>query len=170
MKSYIALLRGINVGGKNIVPMATLRERLTEIGLSDVKTYVQSGNLVFGSSGFSRNELAEEIRKAMVSAFDVAPAVVILSKLEMERAVKSTPFWHGEAEDNQIHLFFLDAIPERHCVGAALALAPESEDCQLLGQVFYLSAPDGIARSKLASRVQKLLGVGATARILRSSR
>ncbi len=169
MKSYIALLRGINVGGKNIVPMAALRECVSGIGLRGVKTYIQSGNLVFRSSDLGRSELAENIREAMASAFDVAPAVMILSAEELERAVRSTPFSSGEAEDNKVHLFFLDAIPGRESVDAAIALASESEECQLLGSVFYLAAPDGIARSKLAMRLEKVLGVSATARNLRSS-
>lgn len=168
--TYIALLRGINVGGKNIVPMAALRACLTDAGLDNVRTYIQSGNVVFGSTSSDKEALVETVRNAMSEAFDVRPAVMILNASELSEAVAACPYLSEPVEDKCIHLTFLDGDPAVDAMEAAAALATASERFALHGRVFYLLAPDGIGRSKLAARIEKVLGVSATSRNVRSCR
>ena len=170
MSVFIALLRGINVGGKNIVPMAELRAALTSAGLQSVKTYIQSGNVVFASRTSSPAKLQATIQGTLDKHFDVKPSVMILTSVELEAAISVNPYADRDIQANCVHLYFLDARPAGDAVEAACTLAASSEEFQIVGNVFYLFAPDGVARSKLASRAERTLGVGATARNLRSSR
>lgn len=167
--SYIALLRGINVGGKNIVPMAALRGCLAGIGLVSVKTYIQSGNIVFRSPETNTATLVSEIGEAVRGEFNVSTLVQILTKNEMESALANNPFSSRDVDEKCVHLFFLAGTPGTQSILAAQSLLAASEQCQVVGRVFYLCAPNGIARSKLAARVEKTLEVSATARNLRSS-
>ena len=168
--TYVALLRGINVGGKNIVPMAALRDCLAGAGLKNVRTYIQSGNVVFESESSGKTALVATVRDAMAQAFDLAPAVLVLEASELSNAVAGCPYLSEPVDDKFIHLTFLDGAPTAGAVDAATALATKTERFALLGRVFYLLAPDGIGRSKLAARIETVVGVGATSRNLRSCR
>jgi uncharacterized protein (DUF1697 family) len=164
MKTCIALLRGINVGGKNTLPMKELVVILEGIGARKVKTYVQSGNVVFQSveSDFSRlsKKLTAEIKKHR--GFE--PYVLILGLEAIEKAIAKNPFPEAEAEPSSLHLGFLAAVPENPDLEKLDRLKKESERYRLVGSVFYLHAPDGIGRSKLAASTEKLLGVPMTDR------
>ncbi|MEL6950953.1 MAG: DUF1697 domain-containing protein [Pseudomonadota bacterium] len=168
--TYVALLRGINVGGKNLVPMAALRNCLVDAGLENVRTYIQSGNVVFESGSSDKKALVTTVRDAMGRAFDLAPAVLVLEASELSDAVAACPYLSGPVEDKFIHLTFLDGDPTDGAVDAATELATKTEQFALLGRVFFLMAPDGIGRSKLAARIETVVGVGVTSRNLRSCR
>ncbi len=170
MSVHVALLRGINVGGKNTVPMAELRKALTSAGLERVKTYIQSGNVVFASKAPSRTKLQAIIQKTLQEHFGVTSTVLTLTPAELEAAIADNPYADRKVEDNCVHLYFLGDSPTADRVDKARALAAATEECEVIDQVFYLLAPDGVARSKLASRAEAALGVGATARNLRSSK
>ncbi|MEL7296581.1 MAG: DUF1697 domain-containing protein [Pseudomonadota bacterium] len=166
----VALLRGINVGGNTIVPMAALRQHLTDTGLKSVKTYIQSGNVVFNASVANHEALAQLIGDAIEQHFACRPTVFVLSHTEIANALRANPFIDSGVADNRVHLFFLADDPAADAVEAASALATETEACALADGVFFLMAPDGIGRSKLAARVESVLGVTATARNLRTVR
>lgn len=168
--TYVALLRGINVGGKNIVPMAALRTCLSDAGLANVRTYIQSGNVVFESASNNKKALAETVRKAMGQAFAPEPTVQILAASAFSDAVAACPYVSEPVADKFVHLTFLDGDPAAGAEDAAADLASATEQFALQGRVFYLLAPDGIGRSKLAARIENVVGVGATSRNLRSCR
>ena len=170
MTVCIALLRGINVGGRNIVPMAELRQHLADAGLGAVKTYIQSGNVVFEARRVAKTRLATTIRKTVQAAFDVSADVLVLSAAQLDEALARNPFASVTTDEKTVHLFFLAARPSAASVSAARELLASTEACELIGNVFYLYAPDGIARSRFAARAETTLGVSATARNLRSSR
>ena len=164
MNTFIALFRGINVGGKNILPMRNLTELLEGLGLSRVKTYIQSGNVVFQSENKNTADLSHQISTAIGKGYGFTPQVLLLEMKELQQAIASNPFPQGENEPKTLHLFFLESPPKNPDVETLENLKAHSEQFMLANNVFYLYAPDGFGRSKLATKVEKALGVGATAR------
>lgn len=162
MNTYIVLLRGINVGGKNILPMKSLTEILENMGFVNVITYIQSGNVVFQTKKSSRNKIAKEISEVILDKYGFMPKVLLIEFSDLQAAVKDNPF---KIEDGKaLHFFFLDSEPERPDLSRLDSLKAGAEDFKLKKNIFYLYAPEGIGRSKLASNVERLLGVAATAR------
>lgn len=159
MTVYIALIRGINVGGKNLVPMKSLVSILDQVGCSNIQTYIQSGNVVFEGAD---QEWAPIISEAISAEFDFVPEVLVLEASELDEVIARVPF---PTEDGKaLHAYFLDSEPSDPDLSSMEALSKPSEQFRLYEKVFYLYAPDGIGRSKLASSIEKLLGVSATAR------
>lgn len=169
-KTYIALLRGVNVGGNNKLPMRELSALLQETGLHDVKTYIQSGNVVFRSEQADRSQLSQAITAAIHQRYGFAPYALVLDCEALEAAAAANPFPEGEAEPKSLHLFFLDGSPENYDTAALDRVKAPNERYQLVGQVFYLHAPDGIGRSKLAEIMGRGWGVNITARNWRTVR
>jgi uncharacterized protein (DUF1697 family) len=164
MDTYIALLRGINVGGRNVLRMKELRALLEGLGLQDVRTYIQSGNVVFQSEEADAAGLASEISAAIEASHGFEPRVLVLPREEVERAMAANPFSEAEAEPKRLHLNFLASVPEDPDLEALQELKKESERFALKGKVFYLHAPEGIGRSKLYTNAERALGVAMTGR------
>jgi uncharacterized protein (DUF1697 family) len=164
MKTYIALFRGINVGGNNILPMKELVAILENIGLNKVKTYIQSGNVVFQSQAEDAPRLAKKISAEVKTNRGFEPRVLLLELPEMEQALKSNPFPEAESEPNTLHVNFLVSVPANPDLKTLESIKKENERFNLKDKVFYLHAPEGIGRSKLAASAEKLLGVAMTGR------
>ena len=164
MKTYIALFRGLNVGGSNILPMNELVTVLEKIGARNVKTYIQSGNAVFQSEETNASLLSTKISAAIEKSHGFEPRVLLLELEELEKAVESNPFPEAESEPRALHLYFLETIPENPDFDTLASIKSNRERFALEDGVFYLHAPEGIGRSKLAAKAEKLLGVSATAR------
>ena len=162
MNSYVALLRAINVGGRNRLHMRELLEDLGGMGLQGVRTHGQSGNVVVHSEETSTSALSERISVAVGRSHGFTPQVLVLKLGELERAVASNPY--PEAESSQLHLYFLAIEPEDPDLVTLESTRADTERFTLKGKVLYLHAPEGIGRSKLAARVERALGVSATAR------
>lgn len=170
MKTYIALFRGINVGGNNILPMKELVSLLERLGSRNVETYIQSGNAVFRSEETNPSLLSENISAAVSERHGFEPRVFVMECEEMERAILSNPFPEAESDPKSLHLFFLASPPENPDFDALEKFKGERERFVLEGGVFYLHAPDGIGRSRLAANAEKLLGVSTTSRNWRTIR
>lgn len=168
MKTWIAFFRGINVGGNNILPMAELRSRLESLKLQRVRTYIQSGNVVFESRSKSASSLSMKIGDLVEKEFGFRPHLFLLQKEELRSAIESNPFPEAVSTPNKLHLFFLDRPAKRPKLDEMTEIASETEQFKMTDQVFYLFAQDGIGRSKLASKAEKLLGVSTTARNYRT--
>jgi uncharacterized protein (DUF1697 family) len=164
MNTYIALLRGINVGGNNKLPMRELVPLLQGLGLHNVKSYIQSGNVVFQSEPADPTRLSHAITGAIRQSHGFAPYVFILDRDALQTAVAANPFPEAETEPKSLHLFFMDASPQSLSAEALDRVKAPDERYRLIGQVFYLHAPAGIGRSKLAETVGKGWGVNITAR------
>jgi uncharacterized protein (DUF1697 family) len=164
MKTYIALFRGINVGGKNVLPMKDLVVLLEDIGSQNVKTYIQSGNAVFQSNEEDAALLSNKIRAAIKKSHGFEPQVLLLRPEEIERAVESNPFPEAESEPKTLHIHFLASMPKNPDLGVLESIKGDRERFALKDRVFYLHAPDGIGRSKLAANAETLLGVAITGR------
>ena len=164
MATWVAFLRGINVGGNHILPMKELVALLGKEGLNDVATYIQSGNVVFRCSKATAPALEERIGAAVSKQHGFQPRVLVVSAAELGRAVTANPFPQADADPKQLHLFFLAKKPSSANLDALRELAAGSEAFELIDKVFYLYTPDGFGVSKLAARAERHLGVDATAR------
>jgi len=166
--TWIALLRGVNVGGRNRLPMKEFSRELEALGFADVRTYIQSGNVVFRASPHdgSGATLAGSIAAGIHKEFGFLPGVVVLNQEEFARAAAANPFREAEAERDgrALHLFFLSAAPRKIDHAGLDAVKKPSERWRVVGSVFYLHAPEGFGNSKLAAKAEKCLGVPATAR------
>ena len=162
MKSKIALLRGINVGGKNSLPMKELVEIFCSLNCENIQTYIQSGNVVFESRKKWGEKEAAELREKIASKKGFAPNIVTLSEGELLKAIRQNPF--PTVDGRALHYFFLDSKPKQPNLARLANLKAASEEFALIERVFYLSAPNGIGRSKLAPAVESAMGVSATAR------
>jgi uncharacterized protein (DUF1697 family) len=163
MSTYIALFRGINVGGAGILPMKELVAILESLGCTGVQTYIQSGNAVFQSTQRSSAKLASEVTAAVMKQRKFAPAVMLLTAKELEKVMNANPF--PNADDlTRLGAGFLEAIPKQPDLAALELLRATSEQFALVGKCFYLHAPDGFGKSKLAARAEKLIGVPMTMR------
>lgn len=147
MKTWIALLRGINVGGKHIVRMKELIQLMEANGFSNVKTYIQSGNVVFQKATKPKDEIGELIAEK----YGFQPSVFILSKEELEDAASKNPYTADQGK--MVHFYFLDEIPASVDYELLDSLKAETEQYELIEKVFYLYAPNGIGRSKLAEKI-----------------
>ena len=163
VKTYIGLFRGINVVGRRIVPMKNLRLALEEAGCGDVRTYIQSGNVVFRSACDAAH-LSTQLAAAVSRSHGFEPRVLVRTPAELERAAAGNPFLEADDDPKSLHLFFLDTPAKRPDLRSLEALKTHTERFVLKGRIFYLHTPDGFGTSKLARRVERLLGVDATAR------
>lgn len=166
MKTWIALLRGVNVGGKNKLSMKELIVELQKIGFTQIKSYIQSGNIIFYSPRKESSELATDIKKVIKTKFGFEPQVIVFEKTEFIKAVTSNPFQkaQNEMEGRTLHLLFLSKIPEEIDQSKFDVVKRSSEHWQVIGMVFYLYAPEGFHQSKIAAKLEKILNVSATAR------
>ncbi|HEU5047497.1 MAG TPA: DUF1697 domain-containing protein [Rickettsiales bacterium] len=164
MAIWIAFFRGINVGGNNLLPMKALAALLEKQGCTEVVTYIQSGNAVFRHKEGNAAKLSGIIRRAIEAQHGFAPHMVLLRLEELERAAASNPFSHAEQDPKSLHVFFLTETPPSPDMRELESVKAANEAFFLQDRLFYLHAPDGIGRSKLAAKAERLLGVGATAR------
>ena len=164
MPTWIALLRGINVGGNNKLPMDALVDVLMTLDLKNVRTYIQSGNAVFQCSKKRAAGLDQAITAAIEQRHGFRPQVLVLSDQAWQAARQANPFPDSVAIPKTLHLFFLAESPAAPDIAGLEARKSPTERFHLSDRVFYLYAPDGIGRSKLAANAEKLLGVATTAR------
>jgi len=163
MKTYIALFRGINVGGNNLLPMKELRVVLEKNGCLEVQTYIQSGNAIFRSA-VSDPDLAKRITSAVAKSRGFEPRVLVLTLNELESAAAGNPFPEAEANPTTVHVCFLAERPTKPDLKALEALKSKTEKFLLKGKIFYVHTPEGFGSSKLGAKAERLLGVQATAR------
>lgn len=164
METYIALFRGINVGGKNILPMKALKALLENLNLQNIKTYIQSGNVVFQSEAIDAARLSSQISAEIKKNHGFEPRVLLLALEEMEQAIRLNPFPEVVSDPKTLHVGFLTSKPANPDMEALESLRAENERFELVDRLFYLHAPDGIGRSKLAASAERLLGVPMTDR------
>jgi len=164
MKTYIAFFRAINVGGRNSLPMKELVAVLEELGSRNVKTYIQSGNAVFESKEKDASRLSKKIGVEIKQRRGFEPQVLLLELEDIEKAIKKNPFPEAETDPKALHVGFLTSTPENPNLKRLESLKSDSERFRLIDKAFYLHAPEGVGRSKLAANAEKLLGVSMTDR------
>ena len=166
MATHVALLRGINVGGKNKVPMAELRDVVTSLGHTGVTTYIQSGNVLFTASEDDTAKLAAALEAAIAEAFGVRSPVVVLSREDLARVLDTNP--HPEEPNPKlVHVVFLNAEPPedllaRIAAAESAAAAKGSRDTvRAAGHALFVHTPDGYGNSDLAQAVFRIISAPA---------
>jgi uncharacterized protein (DUF1697 family) len=160
----IVLLRGINLGPTNRVAMPALRKLLDERGFEDVRTYVQSGNIVLGSE-LSPTRLADECKRAIAEGFGLDIDVLVRTRDELAEVVARNPLEEVAVNPKRYQVTFLSGKLDRREVEKLESLAAEAERLVVVGREVYAWHPDGVARSKLWARLAgKGIGVSATSR------
>ena len=168
MQTWIALFRGINVGGNNILPMAKLKSDLESLNLKNVRTYIQSGNVVFDSTAKTATSLSKRIARRIEERHGFRPQILTLNREDLLTAIDSNPFPKAVSDPKTLHFLFLAEPASDPDTEALDDMKTSSERYKLTDGVFYLHAPDGIGRSKLAANAEKHLGVVTTGRNYRT--
>ena len=175
MASHVALLRGINVGGRNKVPMAELREVVASLGHTGVSTYIQSGNVLFCTPETDTARLASALGEAVSEAFGVAVSVVVLSRAQLARILDSNPY-PDEPKPQYVHVVFLGAEPppdllDRIKAAENDAAAKGSRDTvTAVGEALFVHTPDGYGTSELAEALFRIIGPPGKAGITATAR
>jgi len=166
MPTYISLLRGINVGGHNKVPMKQLAAILEALGFEQVRTHIQSGNVVFRAGKSSTATLSKKIEQKIEAEFGFPVSVVTRTPEELSDAIKGNPFRKEcKTDPAKVFIAFLSESPEPEAVKQLEARATAAEQAKCLGCSVYLCYGDGMGQAKLTGAViERVLGVRATAR------
>lgn len=161
---HVVLLRGINLGPTRRVPMAELRDLLDDAGFADVRTYVQSGNIVLESK-LSPSEVEQQCEKLISERFGFDVPVMARTRAELAKIVKQNPLGEVADDPKRYQVSFLSEKPDPKVVERLKQLAAESEGFFAGGRELYAWHPEGVARSKLWNEIAgKRLGVSATSR------
>lgn len=162
MNTYIAFLKGINVGGKNIIKMKDLKMHFENAGLSEVQTYIQSGNILFRSEADEKS-LTELIENIVQSEFELTVPVVIRTSKELKNILSGLPFSEEEilraeksSDVESLYVALLAHNPFQENIGKLLHYKDENEKCEICGREVYLLFSNSIRNSKLASNLYKL--------------
>ncbi len=147
----IALLRGINVGGKNMLPMQELSALFVEAGCEDVRTYIQSGNVVFRTGSAVGEEISSTISASILSRFGYRVPVITRTARAFLEIVQANPFLEAGAEADKLHVMFLAELPESASVESLNPQRSPGDEFAVLGREIYLHCPNGVARSKLTN-------------------
>jgi uncharacterized protein (DUF1697 family) len=167
MTVLVALLRGVNVGGRSSLKMADLRRIAEDLGYGNVATYIQSGNLLLTSADSSA-KVAGDLAAAIAASSTVAPAVMVRTRAQLAKVVAGNPFLAQGADPSHLHVTFTDRPAAAGLAGVDLgAYAPE--DAAAVGDTVYLHLPNGIGRSKLAGDLAKQKAAVGTTRSWRTT-
>ena len=147
----IALLRGINVGGKNRLPMKELAAMFVDAGCDDVRTYIQSGNVLFRTDPTRGEGIPSLISASIFSRFGYQVPVVTRTAREIREIAQANPFVEAGAETDKLHVVFLADPPEAEHVEALDPNRSPPDEFAVQGREIYLHCPNGVARSKLTN-------------------
>ncbi len=166
MVTCVALLRGINVNPKKRIAMADLRAIVADLGFANVRTLVNSGNVVFESEGNQANdEIAAIVEDAILSRTKLTVPVVVRTGEEIREIVARNPFPDIAVTPKQLHVFFLATEPEAARVEALQEVERGDDDFRVIGSELYLSVPNGLSGGTLSLlNFDRLLGVLTTSR------
>ncbi len=163
-RTFAALIRGINVGGRSPVKMEDLRELFTALGLKGVTSYVQSGNIVFSSPRSDVSRVRDSIEKKVRAELGLDVTVLLRSRDELALVLRNNPFLGRTDNLATLHVTFLADTPSAARV-AELPRADGTEEFRVAGSEIYLFCPDGYGRSKLTNTVfERRLATSATTR------
>lgn len=164
-QSYVALLRGINVGGQKKIKMADLRTLLEELGLEEVRTYIQSGNIIFNSTTTNKRELEAQIAKKIFDVYTFEVSVLVISKEAFEDIRRNNSLLSKEDDQKNFYYVFLQDQPEHTLVEALEQEEYPNEVFIITKECIYLSCLKGYGNAKCNNNFfERKLKVAATAR------
>lgn len=164
MTTFVALLRGVNVGGINKLPMADLRALMTEMGFGNVQTYIQSGNVVFTAGEVECEPVRLRLEAAIADRFGFSPLIIVLTAAQFLNAAHSNPFGDFTHYPAKLHVGFMATPPEMSALKDLLTKPQGTDQWSVAGAMFYLHAPDGMGKSVLAPFIERTLKVPVTFR------
>jgi uncharacterized protein (DUF1697 family) len=164
----IAMLRAVNVAGYQKISMEALKALCVSMGLRDVRTYIQSGNIVFHEHREAPAKLALQLEEKIEEKFGFRPAVIVRTATEMRRVIANNPFAGRDGiEPNRLLVVFMASAPTQKARDQVLALPCEPEEMHIVGRELYIYYPNGMARPKIpVARLEKLLQCTSTGRNL----
>jgi uncharacterized protein (DUF1697 family) len=145
----VALLRGINVGGKNILPMKSLAEIFRNAGAEDIKTYIQSGNVLFRAA--HPDKIAAKVSAQILTDFSLKVPVITRSAAEIAAATIANPFLQSGVDPSLLHVMFLADQPSPKQIAKLDPTRSSPDEFALIGRDLYLRLPNGAARTKLTA-------------------
>src|SRR6266540_1968303 len=145
MPTFAALLRAINLGERNKIPMAGLRSVFSELGHEDVTTYVQSGNVVFRTEARKPDDISAEIERAIADEFGLTIAVLLRTPTELRKVVAGNPFLKDESDPKKLHVLFLDRRPAPKAKNQLDPNRSPADRFELRQREVYLHRPGGSA-------------------------
>jgi uncharacterized protein (DUF1697 family) len=162
---HVALLRAVNVGGRNRIAMSDLRELLEGLGYGEVRTHLQSGNAVFTAAGGSAERLGREIEGALAEEVGLVAKVLVRTRAELERAITANPLLEVADDHSRLLVTFLSDAPDREVI-AELAPADFEPDVFAVGErEIYAWYPEGVRATRLSNAFwERRLGIVATGR------
>jgi uncharacterized protein (DUF1697 family) len=166
MNTYIAILRGINVGGNKPMKMDALKSILDEIGLKNVTTYIQSGNIVFNTKEKDTKFLEQAIYNTILVEFEFEVPVMVFDIQKMGIVLKNNPF-HDESyfDPSFLHVTFLASIPEAILLPKVLEILSNQDAIKIVNDIVYLYCPNGYSNTTWSNTfLEKKLKVKATTR------
>jgi uncharacterized protein (DUF1697 family) len=149
---HVALLRGINVGGKNSLPMKDLAAMFNDAGCRDIRTYIQSGNVLFGANAKLAARIPELIAKAIADTVKLQVPVLVRSAEELGVVPKKNPFLKEGADIEALHVAFLADPPDGVRISELDAKRSPGDRFRVQGREIYLHLPNGVARTKLTNQ------------------
>jgi uncharacterized protein (DUF1697 family) len=169
-RSYVALLRGVNLGPRNRIAMTDLRRLVEELGAEDVTTYLQSGNVVFRSRTGAA-QLGPRLEKSLGRALGLEVTVVVKTGAQLAKICERNPFSVGRTDPKTLHVTFLAEAPARSRVRELSGRRFAPDRFEVTGHEVYLHCPNGYGRSKLSNDLfERALDVRATTRNWRTVR
>ena len=162
---YVALLRGINVGGRNRLPMAALAGIFTHAGCANVRTYIQSGNVLFIAAPALANRIPDLVSQQIREQFGLESPVIVRTADELGRVAAGNPFLRSVAARDALFVAFLEQVPHARRVAALDPDRSPGDAFEVVGREIYLHLPNGAARTKLTNRyLDATLGTVSTVR------
>jgi uncharacterized protein (DUF1697 family) len=150
--AWVALLRGINVGGKNLLPMTDLARLFEAAGCARVRTYIQSGNVLFTASRARAEKLPGLIASGIGDRFGYQVPVLLRTAEDLGQTIRQNPFLEaGAPEENWLHVMFLASHPDAGRVAALDPLRSPPDAYAVRGREIYLHCPNGMAKTKLTN-------------------
>jgi len=161
-KTFIAILRGVNVSGQKKVNMAELRKQLSNKGLEDVQTYIQSGNIVFASQ-IEDNKLVDIVQNCLLNHFGFEVPTLVVPSEKLDFIIDENPL--RNIDISKLHVTFLKQLPNRQLVEALPPSPNSNEEYRIIEDVIYVYCPDGYGRTKINNMFfERKLKVTATTR------
>ena len=165
MGRKIAILRGINVGGKRKILMADLKAMFLDMGFTDVTTYIQSGNVFFKDDEIKQEEIEEKIESAIKGKFGYDVPVIVRTSSEIAQALESNPFYGPDEDIKALHLTFLKSSPSKEHLKSIEDLDFAPDRFVVKNKNVFLFCPGKYHQTKLSNQFfEKKLKVGATTR------
>lgn len=166
MTIFISMLRGVNVGGRRPLKMTELVDLYRSLGFIEPRSYIQSGNVVFGSTAKDAAALSKRIEAAIEKKFGIQSEVILRTAEDLMDVLARNPFaGRTDVAPNKVQVFFLGSEPGAECASRVAALPSACEELHLLGRELFIHFPNGFGKSKLTQNaIDRALGVPATAR------